>query len=83
MCDKPTLYHSNNTGSKDQHKFNHKLIQCDGIHNRGGAHLHIQRTAWYSWEGIQSERDRSEGKNKLHALLFELHIVALKYDIWW
>jgi len=32
MCDKPTLYHSNNTGSKDQHKFIHKLIQCDDIH---------------------------------------------------
>jgi len=33
MCDKPTLYHSNNTGRKDQHKFIHKLIQCDDIHN--------------------------------------------------
>ena len=33
MCDKPTLYHSNNRGSKDQHKFIHKLIQCDDIHN--------------------------------------------------
>ena len=45
MCDKPTLYHSNNTESKVQHKFIHKLIQCDDIHNRGGTHLHIQRTA--------------------------------------
>jgi len=42
MCDKPTLYHSNNTGSKDQHTFIHKLIQCDDIHKRGGAHIHIE-----------------------------------------
>jgi len=35
VCDKPTLYHSNNTGNKDQHKFIHKLIQCDDIHFYG------------------------------------------------
>ena len=34
MCDKPTLYHSNNTGRKDQHKFIHKLIQWYMFNNR-------------------------------------------------
>ena len=58
MCDKPILYHSNNTGSKDQHKFIHKLIQCDDIHNRGGARSHSKNCVIFV-KGTEGDSERT------------------------